>query len=29
MANKWLKQLRKSDAYVDNDYDAFASENCM
>lgn len=27
--NKWMKQLRKSDAAVDNDYDAFASENCV
>lgn len=27
--NKWLKQLRKSDAAVDNDYDAFAPENCV
>jgi len=26
--NKWLKQLRKHDAYVDNEYDAFAEENC-
>ena len=26
--NKWLKQLRKSDAAVDNNYDAFAPENC-
>ena len=29
MASKWLKQLRKSDAFVDNDYDAFAPENCI
>lgn len=27
--NKWLKQLRKHDAVVDNNYDAFASENCV
>lgn len=27
--NKWLKQLRKHDAYVENDYDAFAEENCV
>jgi len=27
--NKWLKQLRKHDAAVDNDYDAFAPENCI
>jgi len=29
MSNKWLKQLRKSDAYVDNNYDAFAPENSI
>lgn len=28
-ANKWLKQLRKHDAVVDNSYDAFAPENCV
>lgn len=27
--NKWLKQLRKHDAAVENDYDAFATENCV
>ncbi len=27
--NKWLKQLRKHDAYVENTYDAFAPENCI
>lgn len=27
--NKWLKQLRKHDAAVDNNYDAFAPENCI
>lgn len=27
--NKWLKQLRKHDAAVENDYDAFAIENCV
>jgi hypothetical protein len=27
--NKWLKQLRKHDAVVDNNYDAFAPENCV
>jgi len=27
--SKWIKQLRKSDAYVDHDYDAFAKENCL
>lgn len=27
--NKWLKQLRKHDAYVDHEYDAFAKENCL
>jgi recombination protein RecA len=26
--NKWLKQLRKGEGYVDNSYDAFAPENC-
>lgn len=29
MSSKWLKQLRKSDAFVENDYDAFAPENCI
>lgn len=29
MANKWLKQLRNHDAYVEPDYDAFAKENCI
>lgn len=27
--NKWLKQLRKSDAVVDPGYDAFSKENCL
>lgn len=27
--SKWLKQLRKSDAYVQHEYDAFAPENCI
>jgi hypothetical protein len=27
--NKWLKQLRKHDAYVENSYDAFSEENCL
>jgi RecA/RadA recombinase len=27
--NKWLKQLRKHDAAIDNEYDAFAPENCV
>jgi hypothetical protein len=27
--NKWLKQLRKHDAAVENTYDAFAPENCI
>ena len=29
MASKWLTQLRKGEGYVDNDYDAFAEENCI
>jgi len=29
MENKWLKQLRKHDSFVTNDYDAFAPENCV
>ena len=29
MAKDWMKQLRKSDAFVDTDYDAFAPENCL
>lgn len=29
MANKWLKELRKHEAAVENDYDAFAPENCL
>lgn len=29
MSNKWLKQLRSHDAYVANEYDAFAPENCI
>jgi len=27
--NKWLKQLRKHEAYVETEYDAFAAENCI
>jgi hypothetical protein len=27
--NKWLKQLRKKDTFVDHEYDAFAPENCI
>ena len=27
--NKWLKQLRKHEAYVETDYDAFAEKNCI
>lgn len=27
--NKWLKQLRKHEAYVENTYDAFDSKNCI
>jgi hypothetical protein len=29
MANKWIKQLRKSDFAIDNEYDAFAPDNCL
>jgi RecA/RadA recombinase len=29
MANKWLSQLRKHDAYVSHEYDAFSKENCI
>ncbi len=29
MANKWMKQLRKADFAVDNEYDAFAPEHCI
>tara|TARA_R100000951_G_scaffold115132_2_gene122224 strand:+ start:10274 stop:11317 length:1044 start_codon:yes stop_codon:yes gene_type:complete len=28
-ANKWMKQLRKSEAAVDTSFDAFAPENCL
>ena len=27
--NKWLKQLRKHEAYVEHDYDAFEEKNCI